>query len=312
MDVKSAFLNGDLKEEVYVHQPPGFAIPGKEGKVLRLRKALYGLRQAPRAWDAKLDSTLKGLFTPSPHEAAIYRRGNGGSALLVGVYVDYLVITGAKDAEVAAFKEEMKATFQMSDLGHLSFHLGIEVHQGDSGITLRQTAYAKRIVELVGLTDCNPALTPMEERLKLSRDNTTEVDATQYRRLVGSLSYLVHTRPDLAYSVGYVSRFLQRPTTEHEQAVKRIIRYVAGTLDHDLYYPRCLGKAHLVGYSDSDHAGDIDTSKSTSEILFFLGKCLISWQSVKQQVVAMSSWRGRVHSGVHCFDLCALAGSTAR
>ena len=291
MDVKSAFLNGDLKEEVYVHQPPGFAIPGKEGKVLRLRKALYGLRQAPRAWNAKLDSTLKRMgFMPSPHEAAIYRRGNGENALLVGVYVDDLVITGAKDAEVAAFKEEMKATFQMSDLGHLSFYLGIEVHQGDSGITLRQTAYARRIVELAGLTDCNPALTPMEERLKLSRDSTTEeVDATQYRRLVGSLRYLVHTRPDLACSVGFVSRFLQRPTTEHEQAVKRIIRYVAGTLDHGLYYPRCPGEAHLVGYSDSDHAGDIDTSKSTSGILFFLGKCLISWQSVKQQVVAMSS-----------------------
>jgi hypothetical protein len=246
MDVKSAFLNGDLKEEVYVHQPPGFVIPGKEGKVLRLRKALYGLRQAPRAWNAKLDSTLKRMgFMLSPHKAAIYRRGNEENALLVGVYVDDLVITGAKDAEVAAFKEEMKATFQMSDLGHLSFYLGIEEHQGDSGITLCQTAYAKRIVELAGLTDCYPALTPMEERLKLSRDNTTEeVDATQYRRLVGSLRYLVHTRPDLAYSVGYVSRFLQRPTMEHEQAVKRIIRYVAGTLDHGLYHLRCPGEAH--------------------------------------------------------------------
>jgi hypothetical protein len=291
MDVKSAFLNGDLKEEVYVHQPPGFAIPGKEGKVLRLRKALYGLRQAPRAWNTKLDSTLRRMgFEQSPHEAAVYRRGNGGNVLLVGVYVDDLVITGTKVAEVAAFKEEMKATFQMSDLGPLSFYLGIEVHQDDSGITLRQTAYAKRVVELAGLTDCNPALTPMEERLKLSRDSRAEeVDATQYRRLVGSLRYLAHTRPDLAFSVGYVSRFMQRPTTEHQQAVKRIIRYVAGTLDHGLYYPRCPGAAHFVGYSDSDHAGDIDTSKSTSGTLFFLGKCLVSWQSVKQQVVALSS-----------------------
>jgi hypothetical protein len=225
----------------------------------------------------------------SPHEAAIYRRGNGGNALLVGVYVDDLVITDIKDAEVVAFKEEMKVTFQMSDLGLLSFYLGIELHQGDSGITLRQTAYAKRVVELAGLTDCNPALTPMEERLKLGRDSTTEeVDATQYRRLVGSLRYLTHTRPDLTFSVGYISRFMQRPTTEHQQAVKRIIRYVAGTLDHGLHYPRCPGEAHLVGYSDSDHAGDIDTSKSTSGILFF-GKSLISWQSVKQQVVALSS-----------------------
>jgi hypothetical protein len=204
MDVKSVFLNGDSKEEVYVHQSPGFVIPGKEGKVLRLCKALYGLRQAPRAWNAKLDSTLKGMgFTPSPHEAAIYRGAMEEVPCWWVSTSTNLVITGAKDAEVAAFKEEMTTTFQMSDLGHLSFYLGIEVHQGDSGITLRHTAYAKRIVELAGLTDCNPALTPMEERLKLSRDSTTEeVDTTQYWRLVGSLRYLVHTRPDLAYSVG--------------------------------------------------------------------------------------------------------------
>jgi hypothetical protein len=284
MDIKSVFLNDDLKEEVYVHQPPRFVIPGKEGKVLRLRKALYGLWQAPMAWNAKLDSTLKGMgFGQSLHEAAIYRRGNGGNSLLVGVYINDLVISGTKDAEVTAFKKEMKATFQMSDLVLLSFYLGIEVYQSDSGITLRQTAYVKRVIELAGLTNCNPALTPMEERLKLSRNSTTEeVDATQYRCLVGSLRYLAHTRSDLAFSVGYVSRFMQRSTTEHQQAVKKIIRYIAGTLDHGLYYLRCSREAHLVGYSDSDHTGDIDTSKSMSVILFFFGKCLVSRQSVKQ------------------------------
>jgi hypothetical protein len=106
---------------------------------------------------------------------------------------------------------------------------------------------------------------------------------------VGSLRYLAHTRPDLAFSVGYVSRLMQRPTMEHQQAVKRIICYVVGTPDHGLYYLRCPGEAHLIGYSDSDHAGDIDTSKSTSGILFFFGKCFVSWQSVKQQVVALFS-----------------------
>jgi hypothetical protein len=128
----------------------------------------------------------------------------------VVIYVDDLVITGTKEAEVEAFKEEMKATFQMSDLRSLSFYLGIEVHQDDSGITLRRTAYAKRVIELAGLTDCNPALTPMEEKLKLSCDSTTEeVDATQYRSLVGSLRYLAHTRPDLTFFIGYVSQFMQ-------------------------------------------------------------------------------------------------------
>ena len=130
----------------------------------------------------------------------------------------------------------------------------------------------------------------MEESLKLSRDSTAkEVDAMRYRRIVGRLRYLIHTRPDLAFTVGYVSRFMQRPTTEHEQAVKRILRYVAGTSDYDLHYPRSPDAEHFIGYSDSDLAGDIDTSKSTSGTLFFLGKCLISWQSVKQQVVALSS-----------------------
>jgi hypothetical protein len=149
-------------------------------------------------------------FGQSPHEAAIYRWGNGGNTLLVGVYVDDLVITGTKNAEVTTFKEEMKATFQLSNLGLLYFYLGIEVHQGDSGIMLRQTAYAKRVVELTGLTDYNPALTLMEERLKLSRDSMTEeVDTTQYRHLVGSIRYLTHIRSDLTFSVGYVSRFMQ-------------------------------------------------------------------------------------------------------
>jgi hypothetical protein len=132
----------------------------------------------------------------------------------------------------------------MSNLVLLFFYLGIEVHQGDYEITLRQTGYTKHVAELAGLTDCNPALTMMEERLKLSRDITIEeVDATQYHRLVGSLRYLAHTQLNLAFSIGYVIRFMQRPTTEHQQAVKRIIRYVAWTLDHGLYYPRFPGEA---------------------------------------------------------------------
>jgi hypothetical protein len=137
MDVKSAFLNGDLKDEVYVRQPAGFIIAGQEGKVLRLRKALYGLRQAPRAWNSKLDDTLKKMnFVQSEHEHAMYRRSHGDDILLVGVYVDDLVITGSSLAAVEEFKEEMKRAFLMSDLGLLSFYLGIEVRQDAGGITL--------------------------------------------------------------------------------------------------------------------------------------------------------------------------------
>uniref|UniRef100_I1PRH8 Reverse transcriptase Ty1/copia-type domain-containing protein n=1 Tax=Oryza glaberrima TaxID=4538 RepID=I1PRH8_ORYGL len=178
----------------------------------------------------------------------------------------------------------------MSDLGLLSFYLGIEVKQGDDGISLNQGRYAQRIVESAGLKDCNPCATPMEERLKLSRDSTAPpVDATEYRRLVGSLRYLVHTRPDLAFAVGFVSRFMERPTEEHMVAVKRILRYVAGTMEYGLHYKREKEEQRLIGYSDSDLAGDIDTRRSTSGMLFFLDSSLVSWQSIKQRVVALSS-----------------------
>ena len=137
------------------------------------------------------------------------------------------------------------------------------------------------------MVGCNPAHTPMEEKLRLSRHSTVEeLDSTHYRWLVGSLRYLVHTRPDLAFAVGYVSRFTERPTVEHLQAVKRVLRYVARTLDYDLHYRRAPSMARFVCYCDSDLAGDVDTGKSTTGTMFFLGDCLVSWQSLKQKVVA--------------------------
>lgn len=291
MDVKSAFLNGELREEVYVAQPPGFVVAGEEQKVLRLVKALYGLRQAPRAWYAKLDASLASLgFHRSTSEHAVYTRGTGPRRLIVGVYVDDLVITGGHSNELKQFKEEMKNTFQMSDLGLLHYYLGLEVNQIKTGITISQGAFALKILQGAGLAGCNASITPMESRLKLSKSSTDPaVDPTEYRRIVGALRYLVNTRPDIAFAVGYVSRFMEKPTTEHLVAVKRVLRYVAGTLDFGCYYQRKKGVADLVGYSDSDHAGDVDTRKSTTGVLFFLGSNAVTWQSQKQKIVALSS-----------------------
>jgi transposase InsO family protein len=152
MDVKSAFLNGELEEEVYVRQPPGFVKRGEEHKVLKLHKALYGLRQAPRAWNIKLDRTLISLgFEKSPLEHAMYKRGQGRDRLLVGIYVDDLLITGADEEEIAKFKLQMKELFKMSDLGLLTYYLGIEVQQKLGEITLYQEAYGKRILENCGV-----------------------------------------------------------------------------------------------------------------------------------------------------------------
>lgn len=292
MDVKSAFLNGDLKEEVYVSQPSGFVVKDSEHKVLRLRKALYGLRQAPRAWNAKFDASMVSLgFQRSSSEHGVYMRSRGSSRLVVGVYVDDLIITGTSNDEIVAFKLEMKRVFLMSDLGLLSYYLGIEVNQGPHGISLCQSAYAGKLLERSGMSTCNPSLAPMEPRLKLSKESTAPlVDATEYRRVIGGLRYLVHTRPDLAYAVGYLSRFMEKPHEDHLNAVKRVLRYVAGTRDYGLHYARREDeRARLVGYSDADMAGDVDTRKSTSGVIFFLGGNPITWQSTKQKVVALSS-----------------------
>jgi hypothetical protein len=295
MDVKSAFLNGELQEEVYVQQPPGFVDGKHKHKVLCLHKALYGLHQAPRAWNHKLDAELLALgFKRCIDEHGMYTRGSGTQRLIVGIYVEDLIITGGNDEAVARFKEQMLHTFCMSDLGLLSYYLGLEVTQGVHGITLRQSAYAIKILEKAGLVGCNASAMPMEMKLKLQKEGTTpSVDATEYRSLIGSLRYLCNSRPDLVYFVGYLSRFMEAPWQEHLISVKRVLRYVAGTVHWGLHY-RLAGRKGappvLTGYSDSDLAGDINDRKSTSGLIFFLAGGPVAWQSVKQKVVALSSY----------------------
>uniref|UniRef100_A0ACD5WYF1 Uncharacterized protein n=1 Tax=Avena sativa TaxID=4498 RepID=A0ACD5WYF1_AVESA len=278
MDVKSAFLNGDLIEEVYVQQPPGFVDSGNEDKVLKLKKALYGLRQAPRAWNAKLDASLASLgFERCPLEHALYRRGDSDRFLLIGVYVDDLVITGTHCEDIKAFKAQMHELFRMSDLGLLSYYLGIEVHQEDGKISLCQRNYAEKILESAGLSNCNSCQIPAETRSKVGKRNGgTAVDATLYRSVIGSLRYLVNTRPDISYAVGIASRFMEAPGTQHWALVKQILWYVRGTLGYGCIYRAGASEPVVIGYSDSDHAGDVDERKSTTGTLFFLGSSAVT------------------------------------
>jgi hypothetical protein len=291
-DVESAFLNGELEEEVFVQQPSGFVVAGKEHKLLRLHKALYSLRQAPRAWNIRLDESLMTLgFTKCPSEHALYTKRAAGGSIIIGVYVDDLVITGEKKADIERFKKQMIKMFCMSDLGLLIYYLGIEVEQGSRGITLCQSAYAQKLLERSGMKGCKGAQAPMEGRLKLTKNNTAaKVDATQFRSIVGGLRYLTHTWPDITFAVGYVSQFMEDPREDHLAAVKHLLRYIAGTSGYDLIYPRRGTTAlQLTGFSDSDMAGDIDGRKSTSDMLFFLGDCPITWQPQKQKIVALST-----------------------
>ena len=281
LDVKSAFLNGEINEVIHVKQPEGFLVKGKEGYVLRLKKALYGLKQAPRAWYFKLHSCLISPgFVKIKHEPSLYLKQSDSHIVIVGLYVDDLIVSGSSPAGIENFKGEMTRKFDMSDLGFLSSYLSIEVKQGKKFIFLSQTSYAQRLLEHANLGECNVVATPLEARVKFTHEEGgSRVNSTLYRSLIGSLRYLTHTRPDLLFYVGLLSRFMEKPTQEHYNGIKRILRYVKGTEGYGLLYKKGDIKGELIGFSDSDFAGDCHDRKSTSGYIFLFGGMAVSWSS---------------------------------
>ena len=290
LDVKTAFLNGDLKEDVYVTQPEGFVVEGSEHKVYKLHKALYGLKQAPRAWNEKLNKVLGEMkFIKCSKEPSLYRKQEKKHLLLVAVYVDDLLVTGSSIDMIEEFKAGMSACFEMSDLGLLTYYLGIEVIQYDGGIKIVQERYAKKILEESGMSECNAVQAPMDSGLKLSMAKDEQsVDEKEYRRQIGCLRYLIHTRPDLSYSVGVLSRYMHEPKVSHAGALKQVLRYLKGSMSYGLSYKKA-GRRELEGYVDSGHNIDEDDGRSTTGHIFYLDDCPISWYSTKQETVAHSS-----------------------
>lgn len=195
LDVKSAFLNGKLKEEVYVHQPQGFVIEGKEHKVYRLKKALYGLKQAPRAWYSEINSFLiKSGFVRSRSEPTLFVKRQGTDILIVILYVDDLIFTGSCKNMIEAFKDDMTRKYEMSDMGLLRHFLGMEIYQDEEKAFICQKNYAEKILKFFGMFGCNPVSTPLILGEKLHKeDGGTMVDYTYYRSLIGKLLYLCTT-----------------------------------------------------------------------------------------------------------------------
>ncbi|KAG7558463.1 Zinc finger CCHC-type [Arabidopsis thaliana x Arabidopsis arenosa] len=299
LDVKTAFLHGELKETVFVNQPEGFEKKGSETKVYKLNKALYGLRQAPRAWNNKLNHILGELqFKKCSKEPSVYRKEIKEHLLVIAVYVDDLFVTGTSLDVIKRFKEEMSSKFEMSDLGKLTYYLGIEVIQHSDGIALSQNRYALKILEEAGMKECNSVRIPMDTGFKASKsEQEKEVDATIYRKNVGCLRYLLHTRPDLSYCVGILSRYMQSPRESHAAAMKQCLRYLKGTTTLGIMFSRSKEVPRLVGYSDSSHNVDPDDGRSTMGHIFYLGNSPISWCSQKQNVVALSSCEAEFMAG---------------
>ncbi|KAK5846698.1 hypothetical protein PVK06_002995 [Gossypium arboreum] len=291
LDVKSAFLNGFLKEEIFIEQPNGFKVLGQEDKVYKLKKALYGLKQAPRAWYDKVDTYLSMLgFEKSVSESTLYvKKSEGETLLIVSLYVDDLLVTGSKDELISEFKVQMQEVFEMTDLGVMTYFIGMKVNQSDQGIFISQHAFALKILNRFCMTNYKTVSTPMAQRDKLtSSGNQERVDEKEYRSLVGCLLYLTAIRPDIMFRVSLLSRFMHCCDVNHFKAAKRILRYVKGTLSYGVKFEK-RNEFKLIGYPDSDWVGSVNDMKSTSGYFFTLGSGFFNWSSKKQQTVVQST-----------------------
>jgi len=302
LDVKSGFLHGELNEDVYVEQPLGYEKKGEEHKVLKLKKALYGLKQAPRAWFSRIESYfLKEDFVRCPSEHTLFVKHQEEKILIACLYIDDLVFTESDERMFAEFKASMKQEFDMTDLGKMKFFLGVEIVQNDEGIYLSQRKYTLEILERFGLENANSVRNPMVPGMKLMKNEDGEqVNMTRYKQMVGSLMYLSVTRPDIMFVVGLISRYMEKPTNLHIQAIKRILRYVKGSVNLGIYYKReAASDERLMAYSDNDYAGDQDDLRSISGYVFMLSEGAVAWSSKKQPVVSLSTTRAEFISAAH-------------
>ncbi|KAJ9561157.1 hypothetical protein OSB04_006317 [Centaurea solstitialis] len=302
MDIKNAFLNGKLNEEVYVAQPPGFVDPKFPDHVYKLNKALYGLKQAPRAWYDTLSTFLlsKG-FVRGKIDSTLFLKKYPKHILLVQIYVDDIIFGSTNPKLCEKFELLMKSEYKMSMMGELTFFLGLQIKQSEKGIFINQGKYVHEMLKKFDLTSCTPMKTPIAPPLSLDKDSKGKpVDVTLYRGMIGSLLYLTASRPDIMYSTCLCARYQAEPKESHLTAVKRIFRYLKGTPNMGLWYSKDSG-FDLTAYSDSDFAGCKIDRKSTTGGCHLLGGKLVSWTSKKQNSVSTSTAEAEyVAAGICC------------
>ena len=305
MDVKSAFLNGPIKEEVYVEQPPGFEDERYPDHVCKLSKALYGLKQAPRAWyECLRDFLIANAFKVGKADPTLFTKTCDGDLFVCQIYVDDIIFGSTNQKSCEEFSRVMTQKFEMSMMGELNYFLGFQVKQLKDGTFISQTKYTQDLLKRFGMKDAKPAKTPMgtDGHTDLNKGGKS-VDQKAYRSMIGSLLYLCASRPDIMLSVCMCARFQSDPKECHLVAVKRILRYLVATPCFGLWYPKG-STFDLVGYSDSDYAGCKVDRKSTSGTCQFLGRSLVSWNSKKQTSVALSTAEAEyVAAGQCCAQL---------
>ncbi|GKC41548.1 retrovirus-related pol polyprotein from transposon TNT 1-94 [Tanacetum coccineum] len=290
MDVKMTFLNGILKEEVYVGQPLGFVSKQYPDHVYALDKALYGSKQAPRAWyDVLSKFLIDSGFQKGSIDTTLFIKKKGKHIMLIQIYVDDIIFGSTNPKYCTKFSDLMVKHFEMSMIGEMKFFLGLQVNQFSNGIFINQSKYILDILKRFGMENCDMVPTPMVEKAKLKLDLVGKpVDHTDYHSMIGSLMYLTLSRPDIMFATCMCARYQANPHEHHVSAVKRIFRYLKGTIILGLWHLKD-SSFDLTGYSDADHAGCHLDRKSTSGSVQLLGDKLVCWSSKKQNYVSIST-----------------------
>uniref|UniRef100_A0A2N9FMC6 Integrase catalytic domain-containing protein n=1 Tax=Fagus sylvatica TaxID=28930 RepID=A0A2N9FMC6_FAGSY len=300
LDVSNAFLHRLLKEDVYMVQPQGFVDSSRPHHVCKLQKSLYGLKQAPRAWFERFTSQLLVLgFTASTADPSLFIYRSSSTVIFLLVYVDDIIITGNSPSALSSLVQQLATSFELKDLGPLTYFLGLEVDYSATGFFVHQHKYASDLLQKYNMWDCKPCSTPCCTSVKLTKQIGTPLpDATTFRSLVGALQYLTFTRPDLAYTVNSLCQFMHAPTDIHLSAAKRVLRYIRGSLHLGLTFSP--GSLQLHAYSDADWAGDPDTRRSTTGYIVFMGTNPLTWVSKKQSTVSRSSTEAEYRALASC------------
>ncbi|KAH9718111.1 retrovirus-related pol polyprotein from transposon RE1 [Citrus sinensis] len=290
VDINNAFLNGDLTEAVYMPQSEGFEDKNRPSYICKLEKALYGLRQAPRAWFDKLKGALSCWgFKNSKSDTSLFFRRIESKIVIMLIYVDDIIITGSDSQGIEEVIKDLNTSFALKDLENLNFFLGIQVQRSQNSLLLSQVKYIQDLLTKTEMTNCKGIETPFStsEKLKKGVGNRFH-DTTLYRSIIGSLQYAVLTRPELAFSVNKLSQFMSDPRQPHWVACKRVLRYLKNTMNMCLSFKKS-EHLDLIAYTDADWATDPDDRRSISGYCVYLGDNLVAWSSRKQGMVARST-----------------------
>ncbi|XP_031272317.1 uncharacterized protein LOC116130754 [Pistacia vera] len=280
--------------------PPGYIYPRFPNHVCQLKKAFYGLKQASHVWFQCFSSFLIQLgFSCSRADTSLFIFHKHSDIIYLLLYVNDIIITGNNSSLIHRFTYKLNSEFATKDLGPLSYFLGLEASTTTDGLFISQLKYARDILTRAQLLDSKPVHSLMVVSQHLSVEGPLFSNPTFYRSLVGALQYLTITRPDIAHAVNYVCQFLQAPIADNFLTVKRILRYIKGTLHFGITFHSSATPSALIAYSDADWAGCLDTHRSTSRYSIYLGGNLISWSAKKQPTVSHSSCESEYHALAH-------------